>query len=127
MPHAFQSTPSLDASPGAVLDLEGLSELLGTLRERGYDLIGPTVRDAAVVLDEIRTVDDLPVGWTDEQVGGIYRLQRREDAEHFYLPEGRKPARLDSRPMTVSIAAARVRSNNPTNAASVSPSGRTND
>ena len=67
----------------AVLDLAGLRALVGALWERGYTVIGPTVRDQAIVLDEIESADDLPAGWTDEQEGGSYRLRRRDDGALF--------------------------------------------
>lgn len=72
-------------APGAraVLDLDGLRALLVVLRQRGYRVVGPTVRDGAIVLEEIESVDDLPAGWTDEQEGGSYRLRRRDDGALF--------------------------------------------
>jgi sulfhydrogenase subunit beta (sulfur reductase) len=71
--------------PGDTLVVEAreLDALLGALRERGHALLGPTVRDGAIVLDEIGAAKDLPVGWTDEQDGGRYRLRRREDGALF--------------------------------------------
>ena len=66
-----------------VLDHAGLRALVGGLWERGYTVIGPTVRDQAIVLDEIGSVDDLPTGWTDEQAAGSYRLRRRDDGALF--------------------------------------------
>ncbi len=65
------------------VDVPGLDALLGALGDAGYRVIGPTVRDHAVVLDEIESVDDLPAGWGDEQDGGIYRLRRRPDRALF--------------------------------------------
>ena len=62
-----------------ILERDGLPQLLEALRQRGYQLVGPTVRDGAIVYDELTTVEDLPIGWTDEQKGGTYRLQRRDD------------------------------------------------
>ncbi len=57
--------------------------LLAAIAGRGYEVIGPTVRDGAIVYDSIATGDDLPVGWTDEQDGGTYRLRRRDDEALF--------------------------------------------
>lgn len=65
------------------IDREGLDALLGGLRERGYEVVGPTVRDGAIVYDEVASTADLPAGWTDEQDGGRYRLARREDEALF--------------------------------------------
>src|SRR5262245_1554942 len=57
--------------------------LLTALHEREYFCIGPTVRDGAIVFEEIRSEQDLPIGYTDEQDGGSYRLKRRNDAARF--------------------------------------------
>jgi sulfhydrogenase subunit beta (sulfur reductase) len=65
------------------LERDALDELFGALMRRGYTVVGPTVRDQAIVYDEIGSSDDLPVGWTDEQDGGHYRLRRREDQALF--------------------------------------------
>ncbi|MDE3154174.1 MAG: 4Fe-4S dicluster domain-containing protein [Acidobacteriota bacterium] len=66
-----------------VLSRAAFVELLAALRAQGYRLMGPTVRDGAIVYDELSGVDDLPIGWTDEQDGGTYRLTRRDDAALF--------------------------------------------
>jgi len=71
--------------PGDTLVVEArdLDALLGALRERGHALVGPTVRDGAIVIAEIGGAADLPVGWVDQQDGGRYRLERRNDAAFF--------------------------------------------
>jgi sulfhydrogenase subunit beta (sulfur reductase) len=53
------------------------------LREAGYTVIGPTVRDGAIVYDRLQGVDDLPIGWTDRQEPGKYRIERRADEALF--------------------------------------------
>ena len=76
-------------STGAVLILARahLDRLLETLRQDGYHIVGPTVRDGAIVYDEVTRVEDLPVGWTDVQEAGTFRLARRSDAALFgYVP-----------------------------------------
>lgn len=65
------------------LPREALGELLGALRASGRAVIGPTVRDGAVVYDEVESPRDLPVGWGDEQAPGRYRLRRRGDERAF--------------------------------------------
>jgi len=57
--------------------------LLQALRDRGYILCGPTIRDGAIVYDQIGSAEDLPVGWTDKQDAGHYRLERRSDQALF--------------------------------------------
>ncbi len=71
-----------DGKP-VIIDVDGLGALIGALRSRGYLVLGPTVRDGAIVYDELGDGGDLPVGWTDRQNGGTYRLERREDAARF--------------------------------------------
>ncbi len=66
-----------------VLERQGLDGLFEALRRRGFTLIGPTVRQRAVVYDEIRSTDDLPAGVTDEQDGGTYRIREGSGAALF--------------------------------------------
>lgn len=60
-----------------------LQRAFEALRDGGYTLIGPTVREGAIVYDEIAHLTDLPVGLTDEQGPGTYRLRRRDDERYF--------------------------------------------
>lgn len=60
-----------------------MQELLEALREQGFRTLGPTVRDQAIVLDDIHSVSELPRGWTDEQDAGRYRLVARDDDALF--------------------------------------------
>lgn len=62
--------------------------LLSSLADAGYDLVGPTVRDGAVVLDRIEGVDDLPHGVLEEQAPGRYRLTRSGDGSLFDWSHG---------------------------------------
>ncbi len=66
-----------------VVDRSDIGILFEILIQQGYAVIGPTVRDHAIVYGPIDGVDDLPVGWTDEQDAGKYRLRRREDNALF--------------------------------------------
>ncbi len=66
-----------------VLGPEGLSLLLEALRDAGYRVVGPTVRDGAIVLDEISSTDELPRGVTASQEPAGYRLEERDDAAVF--------------------------------------------
>ncbi len=71
------------SNPVRVLLRSDFQQLLDALVSRGHRIVGPTVRDAAIVYDEIRLTSDLPEGWTDRQDGGTYRLERRNDAALF--------------------------------------------
>ena len=70
------------------IDREGFAALLGLLRERGFTLVGPTVRDGAIVLDEIEGVDDLPRGVREEHEPGWYRLKGFDDQHLFRWAHG---------------------------------------
>jgi len=71
--------------PGDTLVVEAseLDAILDTLRRRGHTLVGPTLRDGAIVLAEIDRAADLPRGIGDEQDAGRYRLRTREDGALF--------------------------------------------
>lgn len=60
-----------------------LGALFDALRRDGYRILGPTLRDHAIVHDEIDAPSDLPRGWTDSQEAGRYRLKRRADEALF--------------------------------------------
>jgi sulfhydrogenase subunit beta (sulfur reductase) len=75
------ASPSL--RDAVVLELESLQTLFDVLVGRGYKVLGPTLREGAIVYDELSSTSDLPVGWTDEQDGGTYRLKKREDEALF--------------------------------------------
>ncbi|HEV2375314.1 MAG TPA: 4Fe-4S dicluster domain-containing protein [Streptosporangiaceae bacterium] len=70
-------------APAAVIGRPGLDELLAALRAEGFRLVGPVMRDGAIVYDDITSSADLPEGWTDEQDGGTYRVRRRGDKALF--------------------------------------------
>ncbi len=65
------------------LTLENFPKLLDRLHELGYEIVGPKLDQGAIVYDTIHSVDDLPIGWTDEQSPGSYRLRRRDDRSLF--------------------------------------------
>ncbi|GAA0448480.1 4Fe-4S dicluster domain-containing protein [Streptomyces olivaceiscleroticus] len=66
-----------------VLRDDGLAALVRELARDGRQVIGPTVRDGAVVLAEVDDAAQLPHGWGVELAAGQYRLVRREDAMVF--------------------------------------------
>jgi formate hydrogenlyase subunit 6/NADH:ubiquinone oxidoreductase subunit I len=72
----------MDSSP-VVLGPDGLEDLVTELRRRRYRVIGPTVRDGAVVADEIDSAAELPAGYGDDQAPGHYRLRQNGDGAVF--------------------------------------------
>jgi sulfhydrogenase subunit beta (sulfur reductase) len=94
-----------------VIERGDLGALLSALTERGYTIVGPTIREGAIVLDEISTVDELPAGWTDEQDGGRYRLVRRDDQALFGYAVGPQSYKQYQLPANLTIWRARVEDN----------------
>ncbi len=58
----------------AILDPMELDRLIAGLSGEGYQVIGPTLQDGAVVYEPLQTAAGLPWGWSDSQDGGSYRL-----------------------------------------------------
>ena len=71
--------------PGSVrlMDAAALGPLFTSLHDAGFSVIGPTVRDGAIVLEELQTAGDLPFGWGVRLEPGGYRLRRRSDSAAF--------------------------------------------
>ena len=67
----------------AIIAPDALDLLVAALRARGFRVLGPTRRDGAIVYDDLESADELPIGWTDRQDGGTYRLERRPDEARF--------------------------------------------
>jgi ferredoxin len=65
------------------IEADDLQELFDALTTHGYQVLGPTVRDGAIVYDEIRTAAELPMGYGDTQEKGTYRIFQRGDSAFF--------------------------------------------
>src|SRR6476659_3751323 len=78
----------MPAAEAAVIDPAALEELVRALRERGFRVLGPIVREGAIVYDELDSARQLPIGWTDEQAPWRYRLERRDDEARFGFAVG---------------------------------------
>ena len=70
------------------MSVEDFAQLLRELAADGYSLVGPTVRDGAIVQAEITGIADLPAGITAVQEAGSYRLVRRDDGALFGFATG---------------------------------------
>jgi len=71
-----------------VIDPKDLQVLFTVLRGRGYSLVGPTVRDGAIVYDSIVSTDNLPKGWTDEQQPASYSIEHTGGEAYFNFVVG---------------------------------------
>jgi sulfhydrogenase subunit beta (sulfur reductase) len=82
-------TQGADAPGGAVIIRhDGLDALIGALGAAGYKVVGPTVSEGAIIYDVIERAAQLPIGWTDVQEPGSYRLDRRDDGAVFGFAVG---------------------------------------
>ncbi|WP_406835144.1 4Fe-4S dicluster domain-containing protein [Streptomyces sp. AHU1] len=84
----MRSDAEMDSSPpaesdGQVMGKDGMAVLVDVLIRRGFIVVGPTVRDGAIVLAELRSADELPYGWGVELAAGRYRLKERPDGAAF--------------------------------------------
>ena len=91
-----------------VIERADFDALVAALARRGYTVIAPTVRDGAIVYDEIASAAELPIGWTDEQDGGHYRLRRRDDEALFGYAVGPHSFKRYQLPAEVTLFHARV-------------------
>ncbi len=66
-----------------VVEREHIQQLFVALTSKGYQIVGPTVHENAIVYDTLTSLTDLPIGYTDEQDGGTYRLKKRVDEALF--------------------------------------------
>ena len=82
----------------AVIPLEALDGLIATLRVRGFRVLGPKIRDGAIIYDDLGAASELPIGWTDEQHGGSYRLEAPRGRGAFRLR--RRAALLEAVPVS---------------------------
>ncbi len=98
----------MSAPPGATfLPRERFDALLDLLREGGRTVIGPTLRDGAVMLGEIATAADLPAGWRDVQAPGSYRLSDGNGPRLFDVVNGPQSWKQFTFPPRIPVATAR--------------------
>jgi ferredoxin len=66
-----------------VLERADFDRLIEALGADGRGVLGPVLGEGAIVYEPVAAASDLPVGWTDEQAPGRYRLKRRDDEALF--------------------------------------------
>ena len=70
-------------SATVILPKPALQRVLDNLCESGFRLIGPAVRNGALILDAIRNISELPIGWTLEQKAGSSHLLHTHSTGYF--------------------------------------------
>lgn len=78
----------MNVSDSVFLPRRCLQTLIDLLRVMGYDVIGPMIRQGAIVLDSLRDVGQLPTGWSDHQEPAVYRLESTGTSRAFDFNAG---------------------------------------
>jgi ferredoxin len=91
----------------AILEPEGLEALVAGLRGRGFTVVGPVERSAAIVFDEIASAAELATGVEDVQDGGSYRLRPRDDGAVFAHTAGHDSVKRHLFPPVLAVWRAR--------------------
>jgi sulfhydrogenase subunit beta (sulfur reductase) len=91
----------------AVVARDDLQALIDALAGHGYQVLGPTVRDDAIIYDTIARLQDFPVGWTERQEAGRYHLQHRDDDALFGFAVGPQSWKRFLHPPVISMWTAR--------------------
>jgi len=71
------------ATGAFILQASDLDSLIQALQNESFEVMGPTIRDQAIIYDVINKSSDFPQGWTDVQEKGTYRLTKRNDKAYF--------------------------------------------
>lgn len=66
-----------------LIEPKDIQSLLDMLKNTGYKTIGPTIRNGVVLYDQIQSIDDLPMGWNDDQDAGTYGLSKNDTGSFF--------------------------------------------
>lgn len=57
--------------------------LFDALHKWNYEVIGPTLQEESILYGVLNASSDLPIGWTDMQEAGLYRVKKRPDNALF--------------------------------------------
>lgn len=71
-----------------LMDKDDFNNLIILLLEDGYKMLGPKISESAIIYDEIKSVHDFPIGFTDEQTPGSYKIKKINDETFFSYAVG---------------------------------------
>jgi sulfhydrogenase subunit beta (sulfur reductase) len=71
-----------------IIDIHEFDNLISKLKEKGYTTVGPTIQNGAIIYSEINSSSDLPIGFTDTQKPGFYRLEKTDNNAFFNFVVG---------------------------------------
>src|SRR5690349_24280791 len=76
--HPSEDSARQPSGQPVIVDAGGLPALFDALRGRGFTVVGPTVRDGAIVVAELASVAELPLGRGVDTEAGKYRRRERD-------------------------------------------------
>jgi ferredoxin len=79
---------TITAKTSQFLPHQRFQELLDVLQQSGYTCIGPQIHEHTIHYDELTDVSFLPVGMTDVQQPGSYRLNQSDHQRYFAWANG---------------------------------------
>lgn len=94
-----------------IIDIKELDNLFSLLKEKDYTLVGPTIQNGAIVYSEINNTNDLPIGFTDKQAPGFYRLEKNDKETFFHFVVGPQSWKKFLYPSIQKIYAAKLENN----------------
>lgn len=65
-----------------------LDNLIAKLSSMGYDVIAPQVKDKSIVHEPLNSAADLPIGYTNQQEPGKFRLVKTNNQNYFNATPG---------------------------------------
>jgi len=78
----------LEIGATVAIQKPALEDILLSLRNQGYETVGPKVKDGSVVYTALSSMQDLPKGYISEQEAGTYRLIFTGHADYFRASPG---------------------------------------
>ena len=77
----------LEVGSTIAIEKSVLDDLLKRLKENGYQIVGPRVKNETLVYEKIDELNDLPHGYITEQEAGYFRLHEAGHSRYFdFIP-----------------------------------------
>ena len=71
-----------------ILTKTHFNDFIRLLRNQGYDVVGPQVKDDAIVYDKLNNSEQFPIGVHDDQTPGSYSLLKTDETSWFSWANG---------------------------------------
>jgi len=91
----------------AALPKPQFDAILARLREKGFQTVGPRLRDDAVVYGPVANLADFPQGFTSEENAALYRVVKSGNSRYFDITPGAQSWKQYFFPPRVSLFKAR--------------------